>query len=110
MNVVQDFPIKLLYPTQKALLVEPHLPDPTVHILLPSLKQLKPIVDRLKKLDEALIIECNMDGVLKLGVQTDSAKITTVINGLEHPKVEGAEVWKEMERILWFLFFILLFL
>ena len=92
MNVVQDVPIKLLSPTQTALLVEPRLPEPTVHILLPSLKQLKPIVDRLKKLDEALVIECNMDGVLKLGVQTDSAKITTVITGLEHPKVEGAEV------------------
>ncbi len=37
-SVVQDVPIRLLSPTQTALLVEPHLPDPTVHILLPSLK------------------------------------------------------------------------
>lgn len=38
MSVVQDVPIRLLSPTHTALLVEPHLPDPTVHILLPSLK------------------------------------------------------------------------
>lgn len=91
MNVVHDVPIRLQTPTQIAMLTEPVLPDPTVHILLPSLKQVKPIVERLKKLDDALIIECNMDGCLKMGVQTDSAKITTVVNGLEHPKVEGAE-------------------
>src|SRR5258706_59414 len=38
MSVVQDVPIRLLSPTQTALLLEPHLPDPTVHILLPALK------------------------------------------------------------------------
>ncbi len=28
-----------------------------------------------------------MDGVLRLGVRTDSAAVTTIISGLEHPKV-----------------------
>ena len=37
---------------QTALLVEPNPPDPSVHILLPPLKALKPLVERLKKLDE----------------------------------------------------------
>ena len=91
MNVVHDVPIRLQTPTQINMLVEPVLPDPTVHILMPPLKQIKPVVERLKRLDEVLVIECNMDGCLKLGVQTDSAKITTVVRGLEHPKVEGAE-------------------
>jgi hypothetical protein len=35
-----------------ALLVEPNPPDPSVHILLPPLKALKSLVERLKKLDE----------------------------------------------------------
>jgi HUS1 checkpoint protein len=89
MNVVQDVPVRLLTPAQVSMLTEPVLPDPTVHILLPSLKQIKPIVDRLKKLDDVLVIECNMDGTLKMGVMTDQAKITCVMTGLDHPKVEG---------------------
>ncbi len=89
MNVIQDVPIRLLSPSQLALLSEPEMPNPTVHIMLPTLKNLKPIVDRLKGLSDWLALECNMDGILKLGVTTDSAKITTVITGLDHPKVDG---------------------
>lgn len=45
----------------------------------------------MKGLADTLSIECNYDGTLKLGVVTDSAKITTVMNGLDHPRIEGYE-------------------
>jgi hypothetical protein len=48
---------------------------------------LKPIVERLKKLDEVLTVEINMDGMLKLGVQNDAARIVTIFSGLDHAKV-----------------------
>lgn len=91
MTVMHDVPVRVLTATDVGMLTEPTLQDPTVHIMLPPLKQLKPIIDRLKKLDETLMVECNMDGTLKLGVQTDAARITTIVTGLEHPKVEGQD-------------------
>lgn len=74
MNVVQDVPVKLLSPAQAALILEPSVSaDPReVNICLPSVgKVVRPIVDRLRKLDDVLVVEANMDGVLRLGVQTD---------------------------------------
>jgi hypothetical protein len=38
MSVVQDVPIRLLSPTQTALLREPAMGEPEVHIMLPALK------------------------------------------------------------------------
>ena len=74
MNVVQDVPVKLLTPAQAALILEPSInADPReVNVCLPSVgKVVRPIVDRLRKLDDVLLVEANMDGVLRLGVQTD---------------------------------------
>lgn len=42
-----------------------------------------------------------MDGVLKLGVQTDAARVVTIITGLEHPKVEGADQPPARDADLW---------
>ena len=101
MNVVQDVPIQLQTPSQIAMLVEPILPDPTVHIMFPPLAQLKHIVERLRQLDDAVTLECNMAGVLRLGVHTDACRCTTVIESLEHPRVEGADGPPERDADRW---------
>ncbi|KAJ5263447.1 Hexokinase [Penicillium angulare] len=48
--VTQEIPIKILHEETVEALHEPHCPDPDVHIILPSLLQLKSISDRFTKL------------------------------------------------------------
>lgn len=48
--ITQEIPIKILHESAVEGLHEPHCPDPDVHIILPSLAQLKNISDRFTKL------------------------------------------------------------
>lgn len=89
MVITQDVPITLLSSQQIASLTEPHLPDPRVHILLPQLKVLRPIVDRLKNISDNLTIWGNMAGRLSLKIDTSTATVATDFRNLEHPAIEG---------------------
>ena len=48
--ITQEIPIKILHESAVEGLHEPHCPDPEVHIILPSLAQLKNISDRFTRL------------------------------------------------------------
>ncbi|CAL5868565.1 uncharacterized protein PFLUO_LOCUS2792 [Penicillium psychrofluorescens] len=48
--ITQEVPIKILHEAVVDGLHEPHCPDPDVHIILPSLQQLKSVSDRFTKL------------------------------------------------------------
>ncbi len=89
MTITQDVPITLLSAQQFASLTEPHLPDPKVHVLLPPLRVLRPVVDRMKNISEFLTISANMAGSLALKVDTDLASVATFYSNLEHPTIEG---------------------
>ena len=89
MVITQDVPITLLSSQQIASLTEPHLPDPRVHILLPQLKVLRPIVDRLKNISDNITIWGKMAGRLSLKIDTSTATVATDFRNLDHPAIEG---------------------
>jgi HUS1 checkpoint protein len=87
MSIVQDVPITMVSASQFAQLNEPSLPEPKVTIMLPVLKTLRPIVDRMKNISEFLLINANMRGELSLKVDTDMVSIETIYKNLEIPQV-----------------------
>ena len=84
---MQDIPINIISASQLAQLTEPSLPDPDVYILMPPLKSVQKVVDRMKNVSDTLKIEANMAGNLKLSVSTEVATISTFYKNLEHPQI-----------------------
>jgi len=89
MKIVQDIPVAILTAAQLSQYTEPQLPDPEVYILVPPLRKLRNVVDRMKNIDNYLIINANMSGELSLKVQTESVSVATFYKNLEHPQIEG---------------------
>jgi len=91
MNIVQDLPVKLMSAAQLNNYVEPHLGDPEVHIMMPPLRNLRPVVEKMKTLSEHLYLKANMGGVLKVTADSNSITVETTYENLEHPHIEGRE-------------------
>jgi HUS1 checkpoint protein len=89
MTIIQDVPIVLLSAQQLAQYIEPHLPDPEVHIMMPPLKVLRHVIDKMKNVSDHLLIEANMAGELTFRVETEMVSIATFYRNLEHPQIEG---------------------
>lgn len=103
--ITQEIPVKVLHQSAVDGLHEPHCRDPDVHIILPSLAQLKAISDRFTKLAASsnkssgntlnsaafgpkLELSANMHGSLKIGIATDSLRISSVWTGLVNPPLD----------------------
>ncbi|KAH8695128.1 putative hexokinase [Talaromyces proteolyticus] len=104
--ITQEIPIRLLHQSAVDGLHEPHCREPDIHIILPSLAQLKAISDRFTKLAVSnsningnlassssafgpkLELSANMHGSLKLGIATDSLRISSVWTGLVNPALD----------------------
>eukprot|EP01121_Diplochlamys_sp_Union-15-3_P004050 TRINITY_DN14012_c0_g1_i1.p1 TRINITY_DN14012_c0_g1~~TRINITY_DN14012_c0_g1_i1.p1 ORF type:complete len:276 (+),score=37.44 TRINITY_DN14012_c0_g1_i1:68-895(+) len=89
MNVVQDIPVEILSSTQFANYTEPKLPDPEVYIMMPPLKGLRNVIDKMKNISNYLTVSANMGGELTLKLETDSVSVATFYIGLEHPQIDG---------------------
>eukprot|EP01098_Paradermamoeba_levis_P003425 TRINITY_DN1563_c0_g1_i1.p1 TRINITY_DN1563_c0_g1~~TRINITY_DN1563_c0_g1_i1.p1 ORF type:complete len:155 (-),score=23.71 TRINITY_DN1563_c0_g1_i1:53-517(-) len=89
MTILQEIPINLLSSAQLAQYTEPPLPDPDVYIMMPSLKALRPVIERMKNISEFLHLTANMNGELEVSVETDMVSIATLYGNLEHPQIEG---------------------
>lgn len=107
-HVSQDVPIRVLSAEKVSSLHEPHVREPDVHILLPSLAQLKSISDRFTKLATAgvgsastgtrggsrksprLELSANMFGRLKLGLKTDEMEIASEWKDLTNPDLDAS--------------------
>ena len=104
-TVTQDIPIRVLAPASVEGLHEPRCRDPEVHITLPNLMQLKSISDRFTKLalstkantrsgfsnsaaGPKLELSGNMHGCLRLSLNTDSLRISSLWTGLENPELD----------------------
>jgi HUS1 checkpoint protein len=110
--ITQEIPVKVLHQSVVEGLHEPRSRDPDVHIILPSLAQLKAISDRFTKLalssgsktsgggaslssstsGPKLELSANMHGSLKLGIATDSLRISSVWTGLVNPPLDPAQL------------------
>jgi HUS1 checkpoint protein len=103
--VTQDIPVRVLMASSVESIHEPLVREPDVHVLLPSLVQLKAISDRFTKLASAtssgnnfgiarnsaipkLQLSANMHGSLKLSISTDALNISSVWDGLENPELD----------------------
>lgn len=103
MTVTQDIPVQIISPSQLAAFTEPTLPDPEVYIMMPGLKSLKSVIERMKNIDDYLVIHANMAGELTFKVfskfykthleqvQTEVVSIATFYKKLDHPHIEGRD-------------------
>lgn len=108
-TVTQDIPIRVLALASVEGLHEPRCRDPDVHITLPNLMQLKSISDRFTKLalstksstrtgfsssasGPKLELSGNMHGCLRLSLNTDSLRISSLWTGLENPELDPEQV------------------
>jgi HUS1 checkpoint protein len=84
-----DVPIRLLSAGQLEQLVEPDVPDPDVHIVMPPLKLVRNVVERMKNMSDVLTIEANMDGMLMLSIDTELVTVSTFYRNLIHLQIQG---------------------
>ncbi|PRP88712.1 checkpoint clamp complex protein [Planoprotostelium fungivorum] len=89
MSIVQDVPISMLTQVQFSSYIEPHLPDPDVQIMMPPLKILRNVIDKMKNVGEYLSIWANMAGEIRFKVESDMVTIQTSYRNLDHPQIEG---------------------
>ncbi|XP_017289422.1 checkpoint protein HUS1 [Kryptolebias marmoratus] len=83
--VTHDVPVDIIPKSLWHEFKEPSIPDFDVSIYLPPLKTLKNVVDRMKNLSNFLLIEANMNGEMKLKIQTDLVSVTTHFKDLGNP-------------------------
>jgi HUS1 checkpoint protein len=88
-QLVQEIPVHLLSAAQLSAYSEPSVPDPEVYIMIPPLRDLRPVVDRMKNVDDRLIVTASMGGDFVLKVETEMVSIATYWSKLTHPQVEG---------------------
>ncbi|MCJ1434048.1 hypothetical protein MMC27_003414 [Xylographa pallens] len=107
-TITQDIPVRVLSAAQVEGIHEPRCRDPDVHILLPSLLQLKSISERFTKLalsaapkagggfqsgaGPRLEIAANMHGGLRVGIRTEGLRIESRWAGLSNPELDAANV------------------
>ncbi len=111
-TITQDVPVRVLSAASVESIHEPRCRDPDVHILLPSLMQLKSISERFTKLALAtkstssgsglaaaanalgprLELSANMHGSLRLSIATDALSISSVWTGLSNPELDPMQV------------------
>ena len=107
-TVTQDIPVRVLAPASVEGLHEPRCREPDVHITLPNLMQLKSISDRFTKLalstktgrtglnnstaGPKLELSGNMHGCLRLSLNTDSLRISSLWTGLDNPELDPEQV------------------
>ena len=116
--VTQDIPVRVLSPGQVEGIHQPVCREPDVHILLPSLMQLKSLSDRFTRLMVAakstgssantigagngnaasgnvstrLEMAANMHGCLRLSLRADAMSISSVWTGLSNPELDPSQV------------------
>lgn len=103
--VTQNIPIRVLTADTVEAIHEPRVREPDVHIMLPSLIQLKAISDRFTRLARAtstvsgssaaspkLELNANMHGSLKMSIATDALNIESVWTGLTNPDLDPVQV------------------
>ncbi|OJJ43843.1 hypothetical protein ASPZODRAFT_154346 [Penicilliopsis zonata CBS 506.65] len=85
--ITQEIPVKVLHESVIEGLHEPRCPDPDVHIILPSLVQLKSISERFTKLASTKGSSTNANTNINT-TSSDSAGNTVPILGASSPKLE----------------------
>lgn len=88
-EIVQEVAVRVLKLAElEEMAKEPMCPEPDVHIMLPlSSESVRGVVDRMKNIGNIISISANLQGVLKLRVESDLAKVETEWRDLKHPEI-----------------------
>ncbi|KAF3920445.1 hypothetical protein ABW20_dc0105014 [Dactylellina cionopaga] len=100
--ITQDIPVRVLAPQTVSHLSKPVVPRPETSVILPGLSQLRGITDRYVRMVGAngrIVLEGNMNGVLKMKADADAVKVESEWRGLMNPAVgeDGDMEWEEPE-------------
>lgn len=85
MTSLQEMPVRLLDTDEHASTVEPDIGDPKVKLVVPDLRTLSNVTDRLKNLDTRIEMKANMAGELQLGTATEFGFMTNYWKDLQSP-------------------------
>jgi HUS1 checkpoint protein len=122
--ITQEIPVRVLHPSSVENLHQPRCPEPDVHIVLPTLIQLKAISERFTKLametsrvaasglgngtgatttattgtGPRLELSANMHGSVKLAIATDALRISSVWTGLINPALDPAQLSQSAQQ------------
>jgi HUS1 checkpoint protein len=104
--ITQDVAVRVLSAESVEGIHEPRCREPDVHIMLPSLMQIKSISERYTKIaattatnpsagsgsSPKLELSGNMYGSLKISITTDALSISSVWTGLVNPELDAAQI------------------
>jgi len=90
LSIVQEVAVRVLKLAEvQEMAKEPMCPEPDVHIVLPSPSDtLRTVVDRMKNSHNVIHLSANLDGQLRLRVESDLVNIETTFRGLKNPSVD----------------------
>lgn len=91
-TVVHDVPVQLIPRRQWHLYKEPEMPKFDASVYLPSLRQVKHVVERMKTLSPNISLSANKRGTLITSVSTDVVSVSTHFKNLNVP------VWDEEDH------------
>ncbi|KAF8602854.1 cell cycle checkpoint [Ceratobasidium sp. AG-I] len=89
MLVTHDVRITVMKTADMEQVKEPLCPQPDLHLILPSLKNLRTIVEHMQHLSDVVAISATRRGELVLAIQTDDVRVSTAWEGCLRPTIEG---------------------
>ncbi|XP_068624128.1 checkpoint protein HUS1 [Battus philenor] len=88
-QVTHDIPVTVVPRKVWSDFQEPRVPKPDISIELPTLKQLRTTIDRMRTMASDVVIRASEEGRLTLQIKTDMAKVSTRFKGLRVHAFEG---------------------
>mmetsp|Transcript_20266 Transcript_20266/g.31677 ORF Transcript_20266/g.31677 Transcript_20266/m.31677 type:complete len:281 (-) Transcript_20266:42-884(-) len=91
LTTIQDVPVIMLAPEEQARLQEPNIGEPDVHLVIPrdNFRTLSVVADRLKGLNDKIVIRASMIGDLEMGIETEFVFLTQTWKNLEIAAFDG---------------------
>ncbi|XP_064471347.1 checkpoint protein HUS1-like [Ornithodoros turicata] len=86
-TVMHDVPVRVIPRRMWANYVEPSVGDFSIEVILPSLRVLKHIVDKMKNLSTCAVMSVSRHGEMTLSAEGDLVTVTTHFKDLQVPSV-----------------------
>lgn len=86
-EVNQDIVIKVLRPTDAAMIKEPLCPDPEVHIFLPKLYKVRTVAERMKAVSSHIYLSANRSQEFMMSVEEPEINMETTWKKCGHPAI-----------------------
>ncbi len=88
-TVSQDVPVEMLTQQELHQYKEPDHSNAQVNILMPPLKTLRSVIDRMRAVSEHVTISANLAGAMTFSVDTDMVSIATHYKNLPQAQLDG---------------------